>query len=100
MIRTINKHQRWLMIVIAILSLPFLLYFVKDAAIYFINYLFGFESGVRSDQFARIYDRNISMIQARRYARLCDLARQLGMSTFVQDLAAAAQNRDDMYTQF
>jgi peptidyl-prolyl cis-trans isomerase D len=90
MIRTINKHQRWLMIVIAILAIPFIFYFVQRP-----DY-----GAMRGDNFARIYDRNVSMTEARRDFRLCDLARQLGMFTFLQDLAPGAQSREEMLTQF
>jgi hypothetical protein len=37
---------------------------------------------MRSDRFARVYDRNISMVEAQQNGRLFDLARALGMSDF------------------
>ncbi len=56
------------MIVIAILALPFCIYFVKT------DY-----SAIRPDRFARIYNRDISLVEAKRDARLLDLARALEM---------------------
>lgn len=89
MMTLLRKHRQWLMTVIAILALPFVFYFTKTDF-----------NAMRSDQFARIYDRNVSIIEARRVARLCDLAMQLGMFNFVQDLAGGAQSRENLYTQF
>lgn len=89
MIRTINKHQRWLMIVIGILAIPFVFYFNKTDL-----------GAKKADHFTTIYGRNITMTEARRAARLCDLARQLGMLSFVQDLSMGAQSQETLYTQF
>jgi peptidyl-prolyl cis-trans isomerase D len=90
MIRTINKHQRWLMIIIAILALPFVFYFVQKP-----DY-----GAMRKDNFATMYGRSVSLVEARRNSRLCDLARQLGMFNFVQDLTIGAQTQDNAYVQF
>src|SRR6266478_4192355 len=89
MITLLRKHRHWLMIVIAILALPFCIYFVKT------DY-----SAIRPDDFARIYGRNISLVEARRDARLFDLARALGMSSFRQDLSAGAQSEAEAYVPF
>jgi peptidyl-prolyl cis-trans isomerase D len=91
MIRTINKHQRWLMIVIAVLAIPFVFYFNKTDL-----------AARGSDRFARIYDRNVSMIEARRDARLFELAKVLGMSDFRDSLAGVAngQNQNEITAQF
>jgi peptidyl-prolyl cis-trans isomerase D len=89
MIKILRKHRNWLMIVIAILALPFCIYFVKTDP-----------AAMRSDQFARVYDRNVSLIEARRSARLFDLARQLGQSEFLRDLTSGATSQGDVYTQF
>ena len=91
MIRTINKHQRWLMIVIAVLAIPFVFYFNKTDL-----------AARGSDRFARIYDRNVSMIEARRDGRLFGLAQALGMSDFRDSLAAGAnpQDQNQMTVQF
>ena len=89
MITLLRKHRHWLMIVIAILALPFCIYFVKT------DY-----SAIRPDDFARIYGRNISLVEARRDARLFDLARALGMSSFRQDLSAGAKSEAEAYVPF
>jgi len=68
------------MIVIAVLALPFCIYFVKT------DY-----SAIRPDEFVRMYGRPISMTEARRDARLFDLGLALGMTQFVQDLSGRAE---------
>jgi peptidyl-prolyl cis-trans isomerase D len=78
MMKALRRHKDWLMIVIAILAIPFVFYFVQRP-----DY-----GAMRSDQFARIYDRNISMLEAQQIMRLLSLAQALGMSDFVQTLAA------------
>jgi len=93
MLKIIRKHRNWLWIVILILTIPFCIYFVKT------------DPGmIKSDQFARIYGRSVSMIEARRDARLFELARALGMFDFLQDMVAATATRDaskeEVYAQF
>ncbi len=77
------------MIVVAILSIPFIFYFVKSDL-----------GQIHSDSFARIYDRNISIVEARKYARLLDLARALGMSDLPQDLTVGAKEENEAYPEF
>jgi peptidyl-prolyl cis-trans isomerase D len=91
MMKLLRKHRTWLMIVIAVLSIPFIFYFVRT------DY-----SAIRRDEFARIYGRTISITEARRDARLFDLARVLGMTTFLQDLAgrAEADPQGQVYGEF
>jgi len=89
MIKILRKHRQWLMIVIAILALPFCIYFVKT------DY-----SAMRPDQFAQIYGRKVSLVEARRDARLLDLAGALGMSSLRQDLSAGATSQGEAYGQF
>jgi peptidyl-prolyl cis-trans isomerase D len=91
MMKLLRKHRNWLMIVIAILAIPFVFYFVQRP-----DY-----GAMRSDQFARIYDRNISIVEAQRMARLLDLAQILGMSDLVQSLTiGAGQNQNQVFVQF
>ena len=79
------------MIVIAILAIPFVFYFVQRP-----DY-----GAMRSDQFARIYDRNISMLEAQQIMRLLGLAQALGMSEFVQTLTAGGgMNQNQGAVQF
>jgi PPIC-type PPIASE domain/SurA N-terminal domain len=89
MITLLRKHRQWLMIVIVILALPFCIYFVKT------DY-----SAIRPDDFGRIYNRKISLVEARRDARLFDLAQALGMSGFRQDLSAGAKSEAEAYVPF
>src|SRR5437667_2968898 len=91
MMKLLRKHRDWLMIVIAILAIPFIFYFVQRP-----DY-----GAMRSDKFARIYDRNVSMLEAQQTVRLLTLAQALGMSDFVQTLTAGAgQNPNQTAVQF
>ncbi len=56
MMKALRRHKDWLMIVIAILAIPFIFYFVQRP-----DY-----GAMRSDQFAHMYDRNVSMLEARK----------------------------------
>ena len=74
------------MIVIAILAIPFVFYFVQRP-----DY-----GAIRGDQFARIYDRNVSRLEAEQLNRLLSLAEALGMSDFLETLIMGARTRDDV----
>ena len=79
------------MIVIAILAIPFVFYFVQRP-----DY-----GAMRADQFARMYDRNVSMLEAQQIARLLSLAQALGMSDFVGTMTAGAGlNQNQAAIQF
>jgi hypothetical protein len=78
MMKLLRRHRDWLMIVIAILAIPFIFYFVQRP-----DY-----GAIGRDQFARIYDRNVSMLEAQQAARLLNLAQTLGMSDFVGTMTA------------
>ncbi len=91
MMTLLRKHRQWLMIVIAILALPFCLYFVKT------DYS---ALGNNHDQFARLYGRDITMVEKQRGDRLCNLARELEMRNLVQSLAVGANSENEMFTQF
>ncbi|PYL22677.1 MAG: hypothetical protein DMF37_11655 [Verrucomicrobia bacterium] len=91
MMKALRRHKDWLMIVIAILAIPFVFYFVRTP-----DY-----GQMRSDQFTRMYDRNISMLEAQQIVRLFVLAQKIGMSEFVQTLTAGAgQNQNQVTVQF
>ena len=79
MIKVLRKHRNWLMIVIAILALPFCLYFVKSDT-----------SQIRSDEFIKMYGRKVTMIEAKHDAGFFQLARFLGVSDLVDGLAPGA----------
>jgi hypothetical protein len=78
--KLLRRHRDWLMIVIAILAIPFVFYFVQRP-----DY-----GAIGRDQFARIYDRNVSVLEAQQSARLLNLAQILGMSDFVGTMTAGA----------
>src|SRR5260370_27305204 len=80
MMRILRKHRQWLMIVIAILAIPFIFYFVQRP-----DY-----GAISKDQFARIYCRPVSIVRARPDARLCQLARSLGLPTILHALSFVA----------
>src|SRR4051812_7906979 len=84
MMTLLRKHRNWLMIVIAILALPFCLYFVKS------DY-----SAMRTDKFARVYDRDVSGVEGQRNMRLGALARELGMINLVRSLTMGAQGNNE-----
>jgi peptidyl-prolyl cis-trans isomerase D len=91
MMKLLRRHRDWLMIVIAILAIPFVFYFVQRP-----DY-----GAMRADQFARIYDRNVSMLEAQQSARLLSLAQALGMSDFVGTMTAGAGlNQNQAAVQF
>jgi len=91
MMKLLRRHKDWLMIVIAILAIPFVFYFVQRP-----DY-----GAMRSDHFARIYDRNVSTLEAQQIVRLLGLAQALGMSDFVQTLTAGAgMNQNQGAVQF
>src|SRR2546430_4775625 len=76
MIRILGKHRNWLMIVCEIRALPFCIYFVKS------------DPGlIRSDSFAQMYGRKVTVTEAQRDARLLQLADFLGISDRREDLA-------------
>lgn len=77
------------MIVIAVLAIPFVFYFNKTD--------FG---AARSGVVARLYGRNVYNVEVERNVRLFDLARDLGMINFLQDLVTGAQNERQAKEQF
>jgi hypothetical protein len=88
MMSLLRKHRNWLMIVIAILAIPFVFYFNKT------------DIGRASDKFAHIYGRDVSSVEGVRGARLCTLARDLGMQDLIRGLAAGANSENELYAQF
>lgn len=90
MMKLMRKHRDWLMIVIAVLALPFVFYFVQKP-----DY-----GRMRSGQFARVFGRSISEVEVQREARLFGLARALGMAEFLRDLTLSATKEEDMIQEF
>src|SRR3954453_18500592 len=75
MITIMRKHHKWLMIVIAILAIPFIFYFNKSDL-----------SKERQTDLGRIYDRPLTLVEFQRSARLWTLAQMLGMNSLLQDM--------------
>src|SRR5437773_9043381 len=56
---------------------------------------------MRSDRFAHMYDRDVSMLEAQQIGRLLTLAQAIGMSDFVRTLTAGAgMNQNQAAVQF
>jgi hypothetical protein len=89
MITILRKHHKWLMIVIAILAIPFIFYFSKTDF-----------SAIRQSDLGHIYDRPVTNIEFQRSARLMTLAQMLGLSSLVQDLIMRPMTESDMYINF
>src|SRR5947208_15044259 len=91
MMKVLRRHRDSLMIVIAILAIPFVFYFVQRP-----DY-----GAIGRDQFAYIYDRNVSILEAQQMARLLSLAQTLGMFDFVGTMNARTRmDEDQASTQF
>src|SRR5438874_7049229 len=89
MITVMRKHHKWLMIVIAVLAIPFIFYFNKSDL-----------SARRRDDLGRIYDRPVTQVEFQRSARLLTLAQMLGLSQLVQDLMMRPMSETDAYVNF
>jgi len=89
MITVMRKHHKWLMIVIAVLAIPFIFYFNKS----------DFTANRQTDV-GRLYDRPITNVEFQRSVRLFTLAQMVGMSTMVQDLMMRPITENDMYVNF
>src|SRR5256885_6124189 len=84
MIKILRKHRSWLMIVIAVLALPFVLYFVKSDT-----------SQIHSDEVGKIYGRSFTRTDAQRYGRYYQLATYLGISDLLDGLAPGPATATD-----
>jgi hypothetical protein len=89
MITVMRKHHKWLMIVIAILAIPFIFYFNKTDL-----------SANRQTDLGRIYERPITQVEFQRSVRLMTLAQMLGLSQLVQDLMMRPMSESDAYVNF
>jgi len=76
MMKALRRHKDWLMIVIAILTIPFIFYFVKMP-----------DLGRGPGDLGQIYGRQLSQIEIDANARLGGLAQALGMSDFWETLS-------------
>src|SRR6266478_6996928 len=76
MMKALRRHKDWLMIVIAVLTIPFIFYFVKMP-----------DTGRGTGDLGQIYGRQLSQIEIDANARLGGLAQALGMSDFWETLS-------------
>jgi hypothetical protein len=88
MITVMRKHHKWLMIVIAILAIPFIFYFNKTDF-----------SANRQTDLGRIYDRPVTQVEFQRSARLLTLAQMLGLSVS-QELMMRPMTETEAYVNF
>src|SRR5213593_817748 len=77
MMKLLRRHKDWLMIVIAILAIPFIFYFVRTP-----DY-----GAMKQGDVGQIYGRNLSQLEIDANARLGGLAQALGMSDFWETLS-------------
>lgn len=89
MINVLRKNQKALWIVILLLCIPFIFYFSNSDI-----------GALDSNEFGRIYDRQISQVEFQRNARMFNLARELGMFTFLQGMVSAAGSEGEAYSEF
>jgi hypothetical protein len=89
MITVMRKHHKWLMIVIAILAIPFVFYFNKSDL-----------SARRQTDLGVIYGRPITQVEFNRSVRLLTLAQMLGLSQLVQDLMMNPMSENEAYANF
>ncbi len=89
MINILRKNQRALWIVIAFLAIPFIFYFSNSDI-----------GAIGSDNFGSVYDHRITQVEMQRGVRLLQLAQQLGMFEYLQDMTAGAQSESEAYQRF
>lgn len=90
MFTTLRKHQRWLMLVIAFLTI------VAFAFLYNTTNM----DRVGSNMVARIYGRNVMQVDVERAVRNYQLALALGQFELVRNLAAQAQSENEAVDNF
>ncbi|MBA3883427.1 MAG: peptidyl-prolyl cis-trans isomerase [Chthoniobacterales bacterium] len=89
MINVLRKNQKGLWIVIALLCIPFVFYFSNSNI-----------GAVGKNEIGHIYGKPVSTVELQRSARLFNLARELGMFQFLQDMVATAQSENEAYAEF
>jgi hypothetical protein len=77
MMKLLRRHKDWLMIVIAILAIPFIFYFVRAP-----DY-----GAMRRGEIGQMYGRKLTQVEIDANARLGGLAQALGMSDFWETLS-------------
>lgn len=90
MFTTIRKHQRWLMLVIAVLTI------IAFAFLYNTTEM----DRVGSNMVAKIYGRDVMQVEVERAVRNYQLAIALGQMELLQALAGQAQTEDEAVNNF
>ncbi len=90
MFTTIRKHQRWLMLVIAVLTI------IAFAFLYNTTDM----DRVGANMVAKIYGRDVMQVDVERAVRNYQLAMALGQFELVRDLAGQAQTEDEAVNNF
>lgn len=90
MFTTIRKHQRWLMLVIAVLTI------IAFAFLYNTTDM----DRVGSNNVAEIYGRNVMQVDVERSVRNYQLALALGQTELLRELAGQAQTEDEAVNSF
>src|SRR5205823_623532 len=81
MMKLLRRHKDWLMIVIAILAIPFVFYFIRTP-----DY-----GQMRRGDIGKIYGRTLTQLEIDANARLGGLAQALGMSELWETLSRGQQ---------
>ncbi len=89
MINILRKNQKGLWIIIGLLCIPFVFYFSKSDL-----------GKIQKDEFGQFHGRTVTRIDFQRGLRLFNLARDLGMYTFLQGMIAGAQTENAAQTDF
>ncbi|MEP6821213.1 MAG: peptidyl-prolyl cis-trans isomerase [Chthoniobacterales bacterium] len=89
MINILRKNQKGLWIVIGLLCIPFVFYFSKSDI-----------AKIQKDDFGHFYGHTVTRIEFQRGLRLFNLARDLGMYSFLQGMIAGAQSENAAQTDF
>lgn len=89
MINILRKNQKGLWIVIGLLCIPFVFYFSKSDL-----------GKIQKDDFGTFHGNAVTRIEFQRGLRLFNLARDLGMYTFLQAMIAGAQSENAAQTDF
>ncbi len=89
MINVLRKNQKGLWIVIGLLCIPFIFYFSRSDP-----------GRIVHNELGQIYGRTVSQVEFQRNARLLNLARELGMYSYLQEMVAGATSENEAYVDF
>lgn len=91
MIKLMRKGHKWLLTgIILLLGVSFIFYFSNTDV----------GTAMSGQHLGEIYDRPVSQTEFQHSGRLFNLARDLGMFAFLQDMVGGAQSEAELYTDF